>query len=48
MLLLNTPKIIVNAFGTINWVTKEGWLQIPRRQANGKSMRFQSDNGSSD
>jgi hypothetical protein len=25
-LLLNTPKIIVNAFGTIDWATKEGWL----------------------
>jgi hypothetical protein len=24
MLLLNTPKIIINAFGTIDWVTKEG------------------------
>ncbi len=24
MLLLNTPKITINAFGTIDWVTKEG------------------------
>ncbi len=23
--LLRTPKIIVNAFGTFNWVTKKGW-----------------------
>jgi hypothetical protein len=24
-LLLNTLKITINAFGIINWVTKEGW-----------------------
>jgi hypothetical protein len=40
MLLLNTPKIIVNSFGTIDWVTKEGWPRIPRRQADGKSMKI--------
>jgi hypothetical protein len=40
MLLLNTPKIIVNSFGTIDWVTKEGWPQIPKRQADGKSMKI--------
>jgi hypothetical protein len=28
MLSLNTPKNIINAFGTINWVTEKGWLQI--------------------
>jgi hypothetical protein len=43
-LVLNTLEIIVNAFGTIDWVTKEGWLQILRWQANGKSMKTQSDN----
>jgi microcompartment protein CcmL/EutN len=25
LLLLNTPEIIVNTFGIINWVTEEGW-----------------------
>ncbi len=32
MLLLNTLENIINAFGTINWVTKKRWLQIPRWQ----------------
>jgi len=31
MLLLNTLKNIVNAFGTINWVTEKRWLQILRQ-----------------
>jgi hypothetical protein len=29
-LLLNTPKITINTFGTTDWVTKKGWPQIPR------------------
>jgi hypothetical protein len=29
--LFKTPKAIVNAFGTFNWVIEEGWLQIPRK-----------------
>jgi hypothetical protein len=48
MLLLNTPKNIVNAFGTIDWVTKEGWSQIPKWQANKKLIRTLSDDGSFD
>jgi hypothetical protein len=46
MLLFNTPKNIVNAFGIIDWVTKEGWLQIPRWQANKKLVRILNDDGS--
>jgi hypothetical protein len=30
MLLLNTPKNTINAFGTIDLMTKKRWLQIPR------------------
>jgi hypothetical protein len=29
--LLKTPKALVNAFGTFNWVIEEGWSQIPRK-----------------
>jgi hypothetical protein len=31
ILLLNRPKTIVNVFGTIEWVTEEGWPRIPKR-----------------
>jgi hypothetical protein len=31
MLSLNTPKNIVNAFGTINWVIEKRWLRILRQ-----------------
>jgi hypothetical protein len=48
MLLLNTQKKIVNAFGTIDWVTKEGWPQIPRWQANKKSVKTLKNSGSND
>ncbi len=48
MLLLNTPKIIINAFGTIDWVTKEGWLQIPRWKVDKKSMKILNDGGNND
>jgi hypothetical protein len=29
--LLRTPKAIVNAFGTFDWVIEEGWPPIPRK-----------------
>ncbi len=48
MLLLNTPKIIINAFGTIDWVTKEGWLQIPRWKVDKKSMKTLNNGGNND
>jgi hypothetical protein len=48
MLLLNTPNNIFNAFGTINWVTKKGWPQILKQQANEKSVTILNDSGSSD
>jgi hypothetical protein len=48
MLLLNTRKNIVNAFGTIDWVTKEGWPRIPRWQADKKSIKTLRNSGSSD
>jgi hypothetical protein len=48
MLLLNTLKNIVNAFGTINWVTKKGWPQIPRWQDDEKLIKTSSNNGNND
>ncbi len=48
MLLLNTPKNIVNAFGTIDQVIEEGWSRIPRWQVDEKSVRTLSNDGTSD
>jgi hypothetical protein len=31
MYLQNAPKTTVNVFGTIEWVTEEGWPQIPKQ-----------------
>jgi hypothetical protein len=39
MLLLNTQKKIVNAFGTIDWVTKKRWPRIPRWQVDKKTSK---------
>ncbi len=47
-LLLNTLENTINTFGTIDQVTKEGWPQIPRQQADKKSIRTLNDDGSSD
>jgi len=47
-LLFNTLENTINAFGTIDWVTKKGWPQIPKWQADKKSIRTLSDDGSSD
>jgi hypothetical protein len=30
--MLKTLDAIVNVFGTLDWVTKEGWPQIPKKQ----------------
>jgi hypothetical protein len=30
--MLKTLDAIVNVFGTLDWVTKKGWPQIPRKQ----------------
>jgi hypothetical protein len=48
MLLLNKLKNIINAFGIIDRVIEEGWLRIPRPQANEKLVRTLSDDGNSD
>jgi hypothetical protein len=45
---LNTPKNTINAFGTINQVTKEGWPRIPRWQVDGKLVRTLNNGGSND
>jgi hypothetical protein len=31
--LLRTPEATINVFGTFDWVTKEAWLPIPRKQS---------------
>ncbi len=45
---LNTLENIINAFGTIDWVTKKRWPQIQKQQADKKLVRTLSDHGSSD
>jgi hypothetical protein len=38
--LLRTLKTIVNiVFETLNWLTEEGWLQIPRKQSEKRCSR---------
>ncbi len=39
LIATNTPKLITlkstfNVFGTLNWVTKEGWPLIPKQIIN--------------
>jgi hypothetical protein len=48
MLLLNTPHNSINAYGTIDQVTKEGWPRILRQQVDRKSIKTLNDGGSSD
>ncbi len=45
---MNTLKITINAFGTINWVTEEGWFRILSQQVDEKSVKTLSDGGSND
>ncbi len=45
---MNILENIVNAFGTIDWVIKEGWPYIPRWQANEKSVRTLNNDRSKD
>jgi hypothetical protein len=31
--MANNPKATINVFGMLNWIMKEGWPHIPRKQS---------------
>jgi len=42
--LLRTLETTIYAFGTLDWVTKEGWLRIPRKWSNKDVTKEVSNN----